>query len=416
MRSTPSSTASAPTSPSSPCVQLAWPGGIALVDPLAVDLAPLAKVLAGPAVAVMHAAAPGPRGARAGVRHASRGGCSTPRSPPGSSASRRPSLAALLERRARGQLPKGDRLTDWLRRPLAARASRPTRRPTSPTCSSSTTASWRELEARGRLEWAARRVRAAAPREPAAAATRRGLAADQGGPVSSAAVPPAWRGGRGVAGAPGRRASTSRCASCCPTWRWSASPSGRPRRSTSCAASAGSTTATCAAARRSCCWRPSREGVDAPAAAAVRACRDRRCSTATCAPRSRWCRPGSASWPATSTSTPRCSPPAPTSRRSSGTSRRPVSPGGWRAELVGEPIRRLVAGRRRPRVRRQGRAGPRGALGTSPSDRPPRRSDWSEADLDTMGLAPESGRASTRAWSGASDAGVGDGSPCRRRR
>jgi len=37
-------------------LQLAWGGGMAVVDPLAVDIAPLARVLRGPAVAVLHAA------------------------------------------------------------------------------------------------------------------------------------------------------------------------------------------------------------------------------------------------------------------------------------------------------------------------------------------------------------------------
>ena len=37
-------------------LQLAWPGGIALVDPLAVDVGPLARVLTGPGLCVMHAA------------------------------------------------------------------------------------------------------------------------------------------------------------------------------------------------------------------------------------------------------------------------------------------------------------------------------------------------------------------------
>ena len=37
-------------------VQLGWPGGnVALVDPLAVDLAPLVTVLEGPGTAIMHA-------------------------------------------------------------------------------------------------------------------------------------------------------------------------------------------------------------------------------------------------------------------------------------------------------------------------------------------------------------------------
>src|SRR5215510_6922429 len=37
-------------------VQVAWPGGLALIDPLAVDPAPLGKVLAGPGCMIAHAA------------------------------------------------------------------------------------------------------------------------------------------------------------------------------------------------------------------------------------------------------------------------------------------------------------------------------------------------------------------------
>jgi ribonuclease D len=37
-------------------VQIAWADGVALVDPLAVSLQPLAKVLAGDGLAIMHAA------------------------------------------------------------------------------------------------------------------------------------------------------------------------------------------------------------------------------------------------------------------------------------------------------------------------------------------------------------------------
>ena len=37
-------------------VQLAWPGELVLVDPLAVDMAPFAEILRGPATAVLHAA------------------------------------------------------------------------------------------------------------------------------------------------------------------------------------------------------------------------------------------------------------------------------------------------------------------------------------------------------------------------
>ena len=37
-------------------LQIAWPGGLALVDPLAVDIAPLERVLTGPGLAIVHAA------------------------------------------------------------------------------------------------------------------------------------------------------------------------------------------------------------------------------------------------------------------------------------------------------------------------------------------------------------------------
>src|SRR5712692_9858471 len=37
-------------------LQIAWAGGVALIDPLAVDITPLAAVFQGPGVAVAHAA------------------------------------------------------------------------------------------------------------------------------------------------------------------------------------------------------------------------------------------------------------------------------------------------------------------------------------------------------------------------
>lgn len=100
-------------------VQLAWDDRIALVDPLAVSLQPLAKVLDGPGVAVMHASGQDlevlelvsdtiptrlfdTQLAAGFVGHAT------------------PSLSALAERELGIRLPKGDRLTDWLRRPLDA--------------------------------------------------------------------------------------------------------------------------------------------------------------------------------------------------------------------------------------------------------------------------------------------------------
>jgi ribonuclease D len=100
-------------------VQIAWEDGIALVDPLRLDLHPLAAVLEGPALAVAHAAdqdlevlerACGTVPKRLFDTQVAAGfvGFSTP------------SLASLAERLLGLRLPKGDRLTDWNRRPLSA--------------------------------------------------------------------------------------------------------------------------------------------------------------------------------------------------------------------------------------------------------------------------------------------------------
>ncbi len=98
-------------------VQIAWHGGIALVDPLAMDLKPLARVLDGPGLAVAHAAeqdlevlqrACGTVPSRLFDTQLAAGfmGISTP------------SLANLTHRLLGLTLSKGDRLTDWTRRPL----------------------------------------------------------------------------------------------------------------------------------------------------------------------------------------------------------------------------------------------------------------------------------------------------------
>ena len=98
-------------------VQVAWDGGLALIDPLAVSLEPLAKVLMGTGLAVLHAStqdlevldlACGVGPSRLFDTQLAAGFC-------GMST---PSLAALADRELRIRLPKGDRLTDWLARPL----------------------------------------------------------------------------------------------------------------------------------------------------------------------------------------------------------------------------------------------------------------------------------------------------------
>lgn len=101
-------------------LQLAWDGGLALVDPLAVSLEPLAEVLEGPGLAVLHAAdqdlevlqlACGTVPAHLYDTQVAAGflGMSTP------------SLAAVYDRWMGIDLPKAERLTDWLARPLGER-------------------------------------------------------------------------------------------------------------------------------------------------------------------------------------------------------------------------------------------------------------------------------------------------------
>jgi len=100
-------------------VQIAWPGDLVLIDPLAVEMGPLAAVFDDETVVVAHAAAQdlevlenccGAVPARLFDTQLAAGflGMATP------------SLAALHERELGLQLPKSSRLTDWLVRPLGA--------------------------------------------------------------------------------------------------------------------------------------------------------------------------------------------------------------------------------------------------------------------------------------------------------
>ncbi len=101
-------------------VQIAWADDLVLIDPLALDLTPMAEVFAGDGLAVMHAAsqdievfaqAVGSVPSRLFDTQIAAGflGYGTP------------SLTALVEGELGIRLPKGDRLTDWLRRPLDQR-------------------------------------------------------------------------------------------------------------------------------------------------------------------------------------------------------------------------------------------------------------------------------------------------------
>ena len=98
-------------------LQVAWPGGIALVDPLAVDVRPFAAVLAGPGVAVAHAAE---QDLEVLDRACGRGPSQLfdTQLAAGFLGMSSPSLSNLVEHEIGIRLPKGDRLTDWSRRPL----------------------------------------------------------------------------------------------------------------------------------------------------------------------------------------------------------------------------------------------------------------------------------------------------------
>ncbi|HVF31978.1 MAG TPA: HRDC domain-containing protein [Acidimicrobiales bacterium] len=98
-------------------VQVGWPQGIALVDPTAVDIGPFAEILGGPGVCVMHAA-------DQDLEVLERA-CGTLPSTlfdtqvaAGFLGFSSPSLSSLTERLLGLRLTKGDRLTDWMQRPL----------------------------------------------------------------------------------------------------------------------------------------------------------------------------------------------------------------------------------------------------------------------------------------------------------
>lgn len=98
-------------------VQIADSNGVALIDALSVDLEPLATVLEGPGLAVMHAA-------RQDLEVLERSCGTVPtrlvdtQIQAGFLGYTSPSLATLLDRELTVRVPKADRLTDWLRRPL----------------------------------------------------------------------------------------------------------------------------------------------------------------------------------------------------------------------------------------------------------------------------------------------------------
>jgi ribonuclease D len=102
-------------------LQLAAGEDIVVVDPLQVDVAPLRSLLDSDTVCIMHAASQDleilERACGTGPRHLVDTQVAAGFVGLGS-----PGLGALLQRRLNINLPKADRLTDWLRRPLGEEA------------------------------------------------------------------------------------------------------------------------------------------------------------------------------------------------------------------------------------------------------------------------------------------------------
>lgn len=100
-------------------VQIAWPGGIALIDPLAVDIAPIGALLGGSGTMVAHAADQD----LAILERACGVGPSSlfdTQVAAGFCGHGTPSLGALVEKLLGVRLAKGDRLADWTHRPLSS--------------------------------------------------------------------------------------------------------------------------------------------------------------------------------------------------------------------------------------------------------------------------------------------------------
>jgi ribonuclease D len=100
-------------------IQIAWGDNVALVDPLAVDPAPLAAVFGGPGIAVAHAASQD-----LDVLMAACGTVPTTvfdtQIVAGFLGLSTPSLSRLVDHMLGVSLPKADRLSDWLVRPISA--------------------------------------------------------------------------------------------------------------------------------------------------------------------------------------------------------------------------------------------------------------------------------------------------------
>lgn len=99
-------------------VQIAWSDGMALIDPLAVDPAAFTRLFDSPALAVAHAAQQDLDVLTHAVGAVPQHLFDT-QVAAGFTGYGTPSLSSLLQGELGVSAPKGDRLTDWLRRPLS---------------------------------------------------------------------------------------------------------------------------------------------------------------------------------------------------------------------------------------------------------------------------------------------------------
>lgn len=183
-------------------VQIADEHGVSLVDALSVDLAPFSRILDSPATAVMHAA-------RQDLEVLERCTGTIPsrlvdtQIAAGFLGYTSPSLTTLLERELHVRVAKADRLTDWMRRPL---------KPAQLDYAASDVANllalhdvlWERLVERGRDQWVLdgceeMRVEPRGPRDPDEAWRRiKELRHLRGSKLAVAQAVAAWRERRAV--------------------------------------------------------------------------------------------------------------------------------------------------------------------------------------------------------------------------
>ena len=183
-------------------IQVGWADKVALVDPLAVDPAPLATVFAGPGVAVAHAAEQD-----VDVLETACGGVPATvfdtQIVAGFLGLSTPSLGRLIDQMLGVTLPKADQLSDWLTRPI------PDRQITYAAGDVAYLLELRsvlteQLEERGRLTWALEECAQVLAIQAKGRGARGALVEDGRRPEAERAFPGSGAGGGGLEGPPRR--------------------------------------------------------------------------------------------------------------------------------------------------------------------------------------------------------------------